>query len=524
MKKYKIQISVIGLILQILLFSILAVRLGYWYTTAKYFVVIASLFFIYVAFVDRDITLKRFCIQYFAGIIIAGLLSGLLTGLRSGDLGWLFLLSIITGALVATILYHIVHLVVPGGLTEFGVPVFFEFVLTFFSCSSYLMLFFIPYILIHAVLIMALIFAVSLLAGFALTTPLSQSTGVVANAIKEWRSIDLHSSPRTPIMRNLVAMFNNVLAQMKSSFGTLHDMSSEIKASSADLSSVAEQMSASLQEVSSTIEQISAGAQEQSTSITSIARSIEALNTLTSSISSQVKMASVSSRRTTDSAQQGMGISQKEANISKEVFRQTQFIEDKMTELRNQAIEIKKILDIIADITEQTDLLALNAAIEAARVGEEGRGFAVVADEIRNFANETQRSSAVVENYISQINNTIQELNMLLKSEREKVTESKELATQTQEQFTSIVKAVDLVSDMISRISQAAGHQSENTKELVTQVEQIAQVAADTASATAQVSASVEEQTASMQELTSTAQVLASFTLKLDELLSKMKK
>ena len=219
-----------------------------------------------------------------------------------------------------------------------------------------------------------------------------------------------------------------------------------------------------------------------------------------------------------------MTLSQKEAKISKDIFEQTRFISEKMNELRDQAIEIQKILDIIAGITEQTDLLALNAAIEAARVGEQGRGFAVVAGEIRTLANETQRSSAVVENLIAEINRTIQELSSLLNSEREKISESNKLAADTEAQFTGIVKAVELGTDMILRISQAASNQAANTKDLVNQVEQIAQVASETAASTEEVSASVEEQTASMEEFTSTAQVLSAFAKKLDELLTKIKK
>ena len=62
---------------------------------------------------------------------------------------------------------------------------------------------------------------------------------------------------------------------------------------------------------------------------------------------------------------------------------------DRVGGLGQAADEIGKVIEVIQDIAEQTNLLALNATIEAARAGEAGKGFAVVASEVKDLAKQT---------------------------------------------------------------------------------------------------------------------------------------
>jgi methyl-accepting chemotaxis protein len=257
--------------------------------------------------------------------------------------------------------------------------------------------------------------------------------------------------------------FNAFVSKIQGTIREVGDTTNQVASAAEELSRVAEETRSSVQTQGSETDQIASAITEMAATIHQISKN-----------ASEVQQAGADADRLAKDGGQTMAGSQQSVNrLSQNIMESAEAIEA----LAARSDEIQKVLDVIHEVTDQTNLLALNAAIEAARAGEHGRGFAVVADEVRQLAKRSGESAGqireMIDGFISESRGAVDRM----RSSQGLSEETVERINHASSALNTIEQSVEHIHDQVTQIATASEEQSHVAEEINKNVVRIVEAA-----------------------------------------------
>jgi methyl-accepting chemotaxis protein len=211
-------------------------------------------------------------------------------------------------------------------------------------------------------------------------------------------------------------------------------------------------------------DEMNTGTGQQDQEITNTSSAVEELTVSMKQVSNNAEASAEAARRALDAAEQGNRAVRDTLEGMQRIRSSVQATARKIKSLGDRSLEISEIINVINDITEQTNLLALNAAIEAARAGEAGRGFAVVADEVRKLAEHSRTATKDIAALIKAIQAETNEAVVVMEEGTKEVEVGAGLADQAGKALEAISSVVRQSAELVQEISLASKQQVRGTE------------------------------------------------------------
>ena len=269
------------------------------------------------------------------------------------------------------------------------------------------------------------------------------------------------------------------------------------------INSATDQVTKATQETQSISNRLFEASQRQNKEIqhasASVLQMAQSINEVAQTATTSAKVA----QQSLAAAEKGGQVVRSQIDGMNEIRGQIQDTSKRIKRLGESSMEIGEIVELISDITEQTNVLALNAAIQAASAGEAGRGFTVVAEEVQRLAERSGEATKQIEAIVKTIQADTQDAVAAMEKSTVGVVEGTKLSDAAGQALSEIQSVSRELAALIAKISTQTQMQSASVTDVTKGMQGILRITEETTEGTKQTNVSIGQLTRLAAELRS---------------------
>ena len=316
---------------------------------------------------------------------------------------------------------------------------------------------------------------------------LTKNIGEIANGDF---SIDISANGNDEIAYMNRSM-DGFIGGMRGTIKGLKDVAGKLISDSKTTQDAAESLEKAANEQSVSMDQIRDNIQNMADAVTDVAENATTLaQTVSDLVTSENQVEDVM-KALVKKANDGQTDMSAVANSMDSIVVSMNEMDDAVKAVDQAATDITKIVDLIDEISDQTELLSLNASIEAARAGEAGRGFAVVASQIQKLADQSDNSAKQIEKIIDVLIQESEKSVATMEEVKDIIERQSSDVDRTSEAFQAVSDGIESSENGINSIAEKMNSMEEARANVVSTVESLSAIAEENAASTEESSASV---------------------------------